>query len=213
MSELKVSLKLGNVNVVDGGTSLQRILEKHSAVFTEGLGCLKGMVVKFNVDTGATPKFYKARTVPLALKHKVEEEIDKLESMGIISQVQFSSWAAPVLLVVKQNGGVRLCEDYKISINQASPVIRIHFLKWMSSLPVCREANTSPNQAQSAKPSACHKTRANRKYACADGKKGISQTASSKIQRWALTLSAYQYTIRHKTGVSLSNADALSRLP
>ena len=44
-------------------------------------------------------------------------------------------------------------------------------------------------------------------------KKGISQTASSRIQRWALTLSAYQYTIRHKAGVSLSNADALSRLP
>ena len=43
--------------------------------------------------------------------------------------------------------------------------------------------------------------------------KGISQTASSRIQRWALTLSAYQYTIRHKSGVTLSNADALSRLP
>ena len=43
--------------------------------------------------------------------------------------------------------------------------------------------------------------------------KGISQTASSRIQRWALTLSAYQYTIRYKAGKSLSNADALSRLP
>ena len=44
-------------------------------------------------------------------------------------------------------------------------------------------------------------------------KKGISPTASSRIQRWALTLSAYQYTIRYKTGKSLCNADALSRLP
>ena len=43
--------------------------------------------------------------------------------------------------------------------------------------------------------------------------KGISQTASSRIQRWALTLSAYQYSIRHKPGATLSNADALSRLP
>lgn len=43
--------------------------------------------------------------------------------------------------------------------------------------------------------------------------KGISQTASSRIQRWALTLSAYQYTIRHKAGKLLGNADALSRLP
>ena len=40
-------------------------------------------------------------------------------------------------------------------------------------------------------------------------KKGTSLTASSRIQRWALTLSAYQY----KTGKSLCNTDALSRPP
>ncbi len=37
--------------------------------------------------------------------------------------------------------------------------------------------------------------------------------ASARIQRWALTLSAYRYTIRYKAGAQLSNADALSRLP
>jgi hypothetical protein len=37
--------------------------------------------------------------------------------------------------------------------------------------------------------------------------------ASSRIQRWALTLSAYHYTIQYRPGNKLSNADALSRLP
>ena len=37
--------------------------------------------------------------------------------------------------------------------------------------------------------------------------------ASSRIQRWALTLSAYRYSIRYKAGKSLGIADALSRLP
>lgn len=37
--------------------------------------------------------------------------------------------------------------------------------------------------------------------------------ASSRIQRWAIKLSCYQYTIRYKTGKTLSNADAFSRLP
>jgi len=41
----------------------------------------------------------------------------------------------------------------------------------------------------------------------------ISLTASARIQCWALTYSAYQYTICHKTGRYLSNADALSRIP
>ena len=37
--------------------------------------------------------------------------------------------------------------------------------------------------------------------------------ASSRIQRWALTLSAYDYTIQFCPGSKLANADALSRVP
>ena len=43
--------------------------------------------------------------------------------------------------------------------------------------------------------------------------KGIPQMASSHIQRWAITLSAYNYTICCKKGKTLCNADALNRLP
>ena len=43
--------------------------------------------------------------------------------------------------------------------------------------------------------------------------KAISPTASARIIRWTLTLSAYSFTIRHKPGKDLGNADALSRLP
>ena len=44
-------------------------------------------------------------------------------------------------------------------------------------------------------------------------KKGMPPLASSRIQRWALTLSAYHYSIRYKSGRLIGNADALSRLP
>ena len=43
--------------------------------------------------------------------------------------------------------------------------------------------------------------------------KGIPTMASARIQRWALMLSAYQYTIEYKKGSEHSNADSLSRLP
>ncbi len=43
--------------------------------------------------------------------------------------------------------------------------------------------------------------------------KPILQMASARIQRWALTLATYQYSIRYKPGKLLCNADALSRLP
>ena len=37
--------------------------------------------------------------------------------------------------------------------------------------------------------------------------------AASRIQRWALTLSEYEYVIKHRPGSQMGNADALSRLP
>lgn len=43
--------------------------------------------------------------------------------------------------------------------------------------------------------------------------KKVPHMASSRIQRWALILSAYRYSIRYKEGKELCNADAFSRLP
>ena len=43
--------------------------------------------------------------------------------------------------------------------------------------------------------------------------KMISPLESARIQRWALTLSNYQYHLRYKPGVQNTNADGLSRLP
>ena len=43
--------------------------------------------------------------------------------------------------------------------------------------------------------------------------RSIPTLAWGRIQRWALILSAYSYTIQYKPGKENSNADALSRLP
>ena len=43
--------------------------------------------------------------------------------------------------------------------------------------------------------------------------KSIPVQASNRIQRWALTLSSYQYTIACRTTQQHANADAMSRLP
>ncbi len=89
-------------NIQEINPQLQRILEAHKNVFGEGLGTLKGTEAKIYVDPGATPKFMKARPVLYALKAKVEQELDRLESEGIISPVEFTEWAAPIVPVVKQ---------------------------------------------------------------------------------------------------------------
>ena len=43
--------------------------------------------------------------------------------------------------------------------------------------------------------------------------KQIPVMAAARIQRWALTLAAYEYTIQFKQGNKNGNADGLSRLP
>ncbi len=41
----------------------------------------------------------------------------------------------------------------------------------------------------------------------------VPTMASAKIQRWALTLGTYNYSINHRPGSAMSHADALSRIP
>ena len=43
--------------------------------------------------------------------------------------------------------------------------------------------------------------------------KAIPSMAAARIQRWAIFLSAYNYTLRYKSGLSNGNADCLSRFP
>ncbi len=74
------------------------------------------------MNADAHPKFYKPRSIPFLLKDKVEQELNVLQAKGIISPVQFSAWTAPIIPVPKKNGKLRICGDYKLTINQASPV-------------------------------------------------------------------------------------------
>ena len=56
--------------------------------------------------------------MPFSLKPLVEDELKKLEGEGIISPVQYSKWAAPIVPLVKSNGRVRICGDFKVTVNQ-----------------------------------------------------------------------------------------------
>ena len=55
------------------------------------------------------------------MKAPHEQELERLKKEGIITPVQFSEWVAPIVVpIVKSDGSVRVCGDYKCTINQAS---------------------------------------------------------------------------------------------
>ena len=56
--------------------SLESLLKRYEGVFKDELGTLKGIEAKLHVDPQAKPLFYKARTVPFALREKVEQELE-----------------------------------------------------------------------------------------------------------------------------------------
>ena len=107
-------------NVLNTLSDPEDVVSEFPELFrTNTLGLLKTFKAKFEVDKQVKPVFCKARPVPIALKRKVEEELHRLESLGVIRKTVHSDWAAPVVPVLKRNGKIRLCGDYKMTINQA----------------------------------------------------------------------------------------------
>ena len=69
------------------------------------------------MTTYAKPKFCKPRSVPLALKKRVEKELERLQQEGVVKKVNYSWWAAPIVIVPKRDGHIQLCGDYKVTVN------------------------------------------------------------------------------------------------
>ena len=86
-------------------------------MFDGGLGTIKGVTAHLKLKANATPKFFKPRPVPFALKEKIAEELKRLERLGVLEKVEFSDWASPIVPVLKPDGTVRICGDYKVTIN------------------------------------------------------------------------------------------------
>ena len=101
---------------------LQDILDKHSDVFDKDLGCMKGVEVTLEVKSEVKPKNFKPRSVPYILKQKVADELDRLCNLGIISPVKTAKWATPIVPVVKKDGPIRICGDFKSTVNQATHI-------------------------------------------------------------------------------------------
>ncbi|PAA68677.1 hypothetical protein BOX15_Mlig034486g1 [Macrostomum lignano] len=101
-----------------GNQQVEQLLQKYSAVFSDGLGCYTGEPLKLRTKPGAQPKFFKARTVPFALKSKVEEQLDREIEQGVLQPVSNSEYASPIVPVLKADGSVRICADFKRTVNQ-----------------------------------------------------------------------------------------------
>lgn len=65
------------------------------------------------------PQRLKPCRVPFALRPRVDAELDKLISQGILEPVDYSRWETTIVTAIKADGSVRICADYRATINKA----------------------------------------------------------------------------------------------
>ena len=95
----------------------EQVLEKYSDVF-QGEGCLDAPL-RLEVDKAIPPVQLPTRKVPIAIKDRLKEEIDRLTNLHIIAPVDVpTEWISALVATTKKNGKIRLCIDPK-PLNQA----------------------------------------------------------------------------------------------
>ena len=100
--------------------SLESVLCKFKDLFSQDLGLVKDVKVTLSRKQEVVPKFFKARPVPYALKQKVDDELSRLVAEGILEPVKTADSAAPIVPVLKSDGRIRICGDFKLTTNKAT---------------------------------------------------------------------------------------------
>ena len=115
---------------------LNKLLQRHRATVTKVPGCTH--LVEHEIETGDNcPIRLPPYRLPHAFREPVKRELEEMQDHGIIEPAA-SDWAAPIILVKKKDGTIRLCIDYRqlnaVSQVDAYPMPRIalslEFPRW-----------------------------------------------------------------------------------
>ena len=96
------------------GPTVSKYIHDRFRNLFQGLGNM-GEDYEIKLKPGATPfALFTARRVPLPLRKKVAEELQRMEAMGVISRVDVPTpWCAGMVVAPKKSGSVRICVDLK----------------------------------------------------------------------------------------------------
>ncbi|KAI5738960.1 hypothetical protein M8J77_013245 [Diaphorina citri] len=115
-AEIRI-IKLENSDI---SHRLDQLLHKYEDVFKEDIKfkIVPNETVHIELKPDVQPIYMKPRPVPYSRKKAIEEELDHMERTGIITKIEHSDWGTPIVPVEKPNGSVRICADYKSTINK-----------------------------------------------------------------------------------------------
>jgi hypothetical protein len=95
--------------------SLEAQVHSHFPELFTGLGRFSGAEFEIHLKDDAKPTaLYTPRKIPFPLREKVHQELQRMESLGVISKVeQPTEWCAGMVVIPKKDGNVRICVDLK----------------------------------------------------------------------------------------------------
>ena len=105
---------------------------------------MSGVKPKIHVDDGARPIYCEARPVPYLLKDQIDLELNRLVKEGTLEPVDFSEWAAPIVPIVKEDKTIRICGDYKVTVNKVSKLDNYPIPKLGSVIMLLEHMNEMP---------------------------------------------------------------------
>lgn len=103
----------------------QILLTEFRELFSDTPSLHNKREIKLHIKPNTKPVALGARHVPYALKPKVERELEQLIKLGHLEKIETSEWATPIVPVVK--GNVRICGDFKLTVNPALDVTKRPF--------------------------------------------------------------------------------------
>ncbi|UYV64177.1 K02A2.6-like [Cordylochernes scorpioides] len=115
-------LKFSDINLVQE-TICSSVVNKFAEVFgTSNVGVIREHKAHLILRQDANPRFFRARNVPYVMRNAIEKELKNLEAQGVITKIERSDWATPIVPIMKKNGHVRISGDFKITLH---PVLKI----------------------------------------------------------------------------------------
>lgn len=97
---------------------IDQIKNEFSDIFGDELGAFNVCKVKLEIDNEAKPIFCKPRPLPFAWKSKIEKQLNELVHSGVLEPIDNTDWGTPLVPILKPNGDIRICGDYKTTINK-----------------------------------------------------------------------------------------------
>ena len=86
-----------------------KLIEEYQDVFEGDLGTLPG-AQRLEVDPGILPNISPSRRVPLALKLRLKQELEKLTKLGVTAPMDVpTDWVSNVVIETKPSGDLRIC--------------------------------------------------------------------------------------------------------